>query len=235
VTDRVDVSGVLDAIDNALGWTDPGSDAMTVRYSDHGAGTPGNLAEDPGYRTIDFVPTPEGGGRHEMVMAADGIRWFRDGELVNFLPIVESPDMPEDTFSVGASVMTNHDPLFHSIVMGTARIAARPTPRHLNLEALRAAVAAAEYPQMVMSAALLEALQTFGHGFAERFRGVADIAARAGQQVQGFVTSFDDMRPKRVFGPPPPRPDHAAWSLALEARRNRNTGPARNPHRHRGI
>jgi hypothetical protein len=79
-----------------------------------------------------------------------------------------------------------------------------------------------------------EAFTATGRAAAQTMEGFGRAAAVVGERFTSYAAWMGEANQRDECPPTPPQP-LSAREKALEARRNRHTGPARNPHRHRGI
>lgn len=259
MTEPSGIDHVLDAIDTALWDWAESPDAMTVRYGANGDSGPGALAEPPDRYTVGGrISLPS--AVHEasnVYISARGIEWVDATGAVLFEMRVD-PDMPEDSFRIvsrSPEVRTPEvlrlRPLLWARVPRRpipgwridwegSRALARPPRPQVNVEAIREALRNIQPPRVtppppdaigeVMRRLVID-LQPVAREITTRFNEV-------GQAVIKVRETFRLGARSGLLGPMPgeesPR-ELAARERALEARRNRNTGPSRNPHRHRGI
>lgn len=262
--DRPGIDHVIDAIDNALGWTDPWADAMTVQYGGNGDRAPGGAAAPPGpYAAPRFSgywdDEPHGGPVDPAVQVPfdlsewESIGWLDEADLI---PPAFRGDGAESTEEIWS--MNNPEPIrvvsLHYMPPNLMMIG--QLPEGIDLAPY---ISAASFG--VDAAALNEGFRRAG----ESLRELGEACRRSADTVQEHYAplmreiaqrlrveanqSWQDSVARFFFGPTgqppatptgitpsgePPGPDEAR-RRALEARRNRNTGPARNPHRHRGI
>lgn len=240
MTNRQDVDHVLDAIDNALwDWTES-PDAMTVRYGDDdGADAPGTLAEETPERHVNpLARWPESGmtldgcrlafdasplihaaristarsGARAEISAAGYLVYDEGGQLdrQRSIPIIEDPAMPPGQAYI-ASPGRPGVRIF-GLWMDEISVGPLPTPPQFTedmfRETMRGLARAAEAAQASWMPAWARAAGAVGAAF---------------NRIQQHLPDVE------------PHVEQTPRERALEARRNRGTGPARNPHRHRGI
>jgi hypothetical protein len=253
--DRLGVDHVIDAIDSALDW-DGFSDAMVVSYGDNGDGAPEGVAALPGhYRpAMPWFAEPHGGPDESggppgyllpeswqpmgyitdtpsaFLRTDDGnVEEIRTWGSETPIRIRVSEDIPRNVVVIGqipADLLAGFDltPYISGVSFGFDAAAVRA-----GFE--RAAVSTTELGEACQRAAdtVRESWAPLMLEIAERLR--FDAATRR----FNMGALFDEF----VWGPsgilPDPDEELTPRERALKARRNRNTGPPRNPHRHRGI
>jgi hypothetical protein len=239
---------VLDAIDNALDW-DGYSDAMTVSYDDNGDGAPASVAALPGHYhpAMPWFAEPHGGpdepgmtewpeGWREVGFLTDTPSAFLrdDSETeeiriwgqVQPIRISVSPDIPRNLVLIGQIPPDLFDltPYLRDVSIG------------FDASSLRAGFARASVSSAELGAACQRAADTVRESWAPLMLEIAErLRFDAATRRLNMGALFDEF----VWGPtgllPDPDADLTPRERALKARQNRNTGPSRNPHRHRGI
>jgi hypothetical protein len=209
VTGRSDVDGVLEAIDNALwDWTES-PDAMTVRYGD-GVGAPGISAAPPERHVADWL----------IVYGEDG-----PPDPYRGIRLVESPAVPPGQAYIGpiGADPTDWPGEWQNIGYATDGFSFGFDTGPAEDEPLLRSVGmyqfmSASWDNPRVSTVLLDEVD---RAFQRAIRASLEAA---------FGPSLPE-----PDEPEPDEPEPTPRERALAARRNRNTGPARNPHRHRGI
>lgn len=237
MTDRAGVDHVLDAIDNALWDWAESPDAMTVRYRANGESGPETLAESPARTLVDGearLPSSVFEAAN-IYISTSGIEWVNaSGQVVFRMPTAVARNLPADSFRI------EHPRPPVDVASIRAALRDIPPPR-VNREALRAALRDLPQPrwQPPQPSAIDEVMRELGvslwpvsQEFTTRINAMGRAVMQFRSQFRLMLAARSTVSPRRA--PETPK-DQAARERALEARQNRNTGPSRNPHRHRGI